>query len=157
MVAPVRRHAQGSRQTSGGCVMKRQSSLLFCSFSVLLLSLLAGASVASEVTCESIDDRRSECALAGRGDVRMIEQLSRSDCREGRDWGAGRDRVWVANGCRAVFEREDPYGGGYGSGYGSGSGAGYGAGAVRDGQVVCESIDNRRSDCALYGRGRIRL
>ena len=133
--------------------MKRQSSLLFCSVSVLLLSLLTSVAVASEVTCESIDDRRTECALDGRGDVRLVEQLSRSDCREGRDWGAGRDRVWVANGCRAVFEREDRYGNGYGSGYGNG----YGSGAMRDGQITCESIDDRRRDCALYGRGRIRM
>ena len=127
--------------------MKRQSSLLFSSLCLLALSLVTGAAAAYEVTCESVDGRRSECTLDGRGEVRLVEQLSRSECREGRDWGSGRDRVWVANGCRAVFEREDRYGSGYGSGNG----------AIRDGQVVCESIDNRRSDCALYGRGRIRM
>ncbi|MEZ5439686.1 MAG: DUF3011 domain-containing protein [Lysobacteraceae bacterium] len=133
--------------------MKRHSSLLFCSISVLLLSLLTSAAVASEVTCESVDGRRSECMLDGRGDIRLVEQLSRSDCREGRDWGASRDRVWVANGCRAVFERQDYRGDGYGGGYGND----YGSGGMRDGQITCESVDNRRSDCALYGRGRIRL
>ena len=133
--------------------MKRHSSLLFCSISVLLLSLLTSAAVASEVTCESVDGRRSECVLDGRGDIRLVEQLSRSDCREGRDWGASRDRVWVANGCRAVFERQDYRGDGYGGGYGND----YGSGGNRDGQITCESVDNRRSDCALYGRGRIRL
>ena len=127
--------------------MKLQT-LLFA----LLLMPAAWAS-AAEVTCESIDNRRQECALDGRGEVRLIEQLSRSDCREGRDWGAGRDLVWVANGCRAVFEREVRHGSGYGAGYGSGNNAG----TLRDGQVVCESIDNRRNDCALYGRGPIRL
>ncbi|MCB1559730.1 MAG: DUF3011 domain-containing protein [Xanthomonadales bacterium] len=128
---------------------------------MFLCCLSTGWARAADVTCESVDSRRTECEVRGSGEIRLVEQLSRADCRENRDWGTSWGRVWVANGCRAVFEREDRYDSGHGSGYGSGNGAGYGAGygagAVRDGQVTCESIDKRRSDCALYGRGRIRM
>ena len=36
--------------------------------------------------------------------VRLVQQLSRAGCWEGRTWGKTRRGVWVANGCRADFE-----------------------------------------------------
>lgn len=62
----------------------------------------AGRSGSYQRTCESVGHARSYCDVpAGR--VRLLEQHSRSSCREGRDWGVGRYAVWVDNGCRATF------------------------------------------------------
>lgn len=58
---------------------------------------------AVEVTCESKDNRQVECDIGTRGDVRLVRQLSKSACVEGRSWGQSRHAVWVKDGCRAVF------------------------------------------------------
>jgi hypothetical protein len=54
------------------------------------------------VTCESRDNRQVECDMNTRGNVRMVQQLSKSACVEGRN----RHSVWVKDGCRAVFQRD---------------------------------------------------
>ncbi|MGO4780359.1 DUF3011 domain-containing protein, partial [Lysobacter sp. 2RAB21] len=36
--------------------------------------------------------------------VRMVKQLSKSECVEGRSWGFDAHGVWVEDGCRAEFE-----------------------------------------------------
>ena len=51
----------------------------------------------STVRCESNDNRMRLC----RVDIRR--QLSDTNCREGYNWGAQRDGVWVERGCRAEF------------------------------------------------------
>lgn len=54
--------------------------------------------------CESIDGQPRFCRLpfaANRIDIRR--QLSDTRCREGYNWGAQRDGVWVERGCRAEF------------------------------------------------------
>ena len=38
-----------------------------------------------------------------RGDVRLVRQLSRTECVQNRNWGLYRHSVWVKDGCRAVF------------------------------------------------------
>ena len=55
------------------------------------------------VRCESHDGRQAYCPLPGRGRARLVNQLSRSECREGYSWGQDRRGVWVSNGCRAEF------------------------------------------------------
>ncbi|MEP6634081.1 MAG: DUF3011 domain-containing protein [Luteimonas sp.] len=54
--------------------------------------------------CESSDHRVQECRASARGGVRLVRQLSDTRCIEGRTWGYSRDRIWVSNGCRAVFQ-----------------------------------------------------
>lgn len=53
--------------------------------------------------CESNDGRVRTCAADTRADVRLVKQLSRSACIEGRSWGVDPAGVWVSNGCRAEF------------------------------------------------------
>lgn len=55
------------------------------------------------IRCESHDGQQAYCPLPGRGRVRIVNQLSRSECREGYSWGQDRRGVWVSNGCRAEF------------------------------------------------------
>src|SRR5881396_2517805 len=56
------------------------------------------------VRCESQDERTRYCAADIRGDVRLVNQLSRSNCIEGRSWGWDRQGIWVSGGCRGEFE-----------------------------------------------------
>lgn len=54
--------------------------------------------------CESERGRRKECSIPDRAAVTLVDRLSDSPCVQGRSWGVRRDRIWVDNGCRAVFE-----------------------------------------------------
>lgn len=67
----------------------------------------APAQVAQTVRCESVDGRERHCRIAARGGVRLLRQLSRTPCIEGRNWGHDRRGVWVQRGCRADFEAVD--------------------------------------------------
>lgn len=58
----------------------------------------------SRFTCESSNGSPRFCAAGSRGDVRLVRQISRSPCVEGRTWGRERNGVWVGQGCRAEFE-----------------------------------------------------
>lgn len=60
--------------------------------------------VPERFTCESSNGAPRFCHAGGRGDVRLVRQLSRAPCEEGRTWGRERDGVWVEQGCRAEFE-----------------------------------------------------
>lgn len=59
-----------------------------------------------EVTCESNGGAQVECDMDTRGDVRIVRQLSRTECVQGRNWGLYHHSVWVKDGCRAVFSNE---------------------------------------------------
>lgn len=54
--------------------------------------------------CESPRGARNFCPADGRGTVRLVRQLSRAACIEGRTWGRERGGVWVVDGCRAEFQ-----------------------------------------------------
>lgn len=57
-----------------------------------------------EITCESISGRQRFCpADVGRGEVRLVEQLSRGSCNFGSTWGYDRRGIWVDRGCRGRF------------------------------------------------------
>ena len=55
------------------------------------------------VRCESIDARQRECRVDVRREVRLVRNLSKARCIEGRNWGWDRYGIWVADGCRAEF------------------------------------------------------
>ena len=60
-----------------------------------------------DVTCESRDSRQHECEMDTRGDIRIVRQLSNTQCVQGENWGLNRHSVWVKNGCRAIFRNSD--------------------------------------------------
>lgn len=72
-------------------------------FRVLGWARSGGPGYGGIVRCESNDGRYRQCALPGRGRVRLVRQLSRSACIEGRTWGYARSGIWVSQGCRAEF------------------------------------------------------
>ena len=55
------------------------------------------------IRCESRDSRTVLCGADVRYGVRLVSQLSRSSCIQGRTWGVARNGVWVSQGCRAQF------------------------------------------------------
>jgi len=60
-------------------------------------------SAPGEVTCESTDSRQVSCDMDTAGEVRLVRQLSHTQCRQGENWRLSRHSVWVNGGCRAVF------------------------------------------------------
>ena len=63
-----------------------------------------GPSDGYNITCSSIDDRYTTCAWSpGHGRPVLIDQLSRSQCVEGRTWGYRGGQIWVDRGCRGRF------------------------------------------------------
>jgi len=82
----------------------------------------------SVVVCESENGRRKNCKADTAAGVQIVRQLSDSACGFGREWGYDANGIWVNKGCRAEFVvRGKP------------------KPTVR--AVVCESLNNTRSDC----------
>lgn len=55
------------------------------------------------VRCESQANRIEHCTADTSKGVRLVRQLSASDCVENLDWGHDDKGIWVARGCRAEF------------------------------------------------------
>lgn len=94
------------------------------------------ATLATLVTCESVNDGRQTCGVDARDRMVVVnQQLSDSPCVLGRSWGLSPDRnaIWVDNGCRAEFQ--------------------VGGSAVAQGafgrSLVCESENGRRISCPV--------
>lgn len=106
--------------------------------------------------CESVNNRQRLCPVGGRGDVRLLRQLSDARCVEGQTWGRDGNGVWVTQGCRAEFQlvpgrrgswnrwrdRDSDY---YGNGYDS------------QRSLLCESRDGRSNRCAANIRRQVQL
>jgi hypothetical protein len=148
------------------------SSLSFRPGLALVAALFAGAASAQSgygygygndyghdrvrVRCESIDERTRYCTADIRGRVRLVDQLSRSQCIEGRTWGWDRQGIWVSQGCRAEFEIEYAYDDRYydrDRDYYDRNRREYGQGRV----FRCESNDSRTNYCDVDTRYGVRL
>ena len=103
------------------------------------------------VTCESQDGSYRECRARFYNAPVLVEQLSSTQCVEGRNWGSrGPGSVWVSGGCRARFADAQGGGGFYPPGYNPGYNPG--------GNVVrCESVDGRHAECRVGWRARVSL
>lgn len=64
----------------------------------------AGPPEGFQFVCASKDERYRECQLPVDGRARLVKRKSDAPCTEGRSWGQRGDRVWVDQGCRAVFD-----------------------------------------------------
>ena len=78
--------------------------LLLCLPVLAFLTLVDGVRGQSRITCRSRDYQYQRCPAITSQGVRLVEQLSRSECRLGTSWGYDRDGIWVDKGCAAVFE-----------------------------------------------------
>ncbi len=106
--------------------------------------------------CSSWQYRPAECAVERNArDLRMARRIA-GDCVPDRDWGLRRGTIYVANGCRAVFQYST------GHGWGGGPGGGYPDRPDRPGfgggqSVRCESWNYRPARCALNTVGGVGL
>ena len=114
-----------------------------------------GGGGGDSVVCESQDGSYRECRTRFYNAPVLVENLSSTQCVEGRNWGnRGPGTVWVSGGCRARFA-DAHSGGGGGGGYYPGPNPGPNPGY---GQVIrCESDDGRHRECRTGSRGRASL
>ena len=84
------------------------------------------------VLCESENNRYRECRTNFRGNAVLTENVSRTRCVEGQNWGSRDGLVWVNAGCKGRFAQGSSMGGG---------------------TVLCESKNNRRQECRTGFRG----
>lgn len=56
------------------------------------------------IRCESPDFRHRSCQVRIDQRVRIVRQISDTQCVQGRNWGFDRNRIWVDKGCAAEFE-----------------------------------------------------
>ncbi|MES2769795.1 MAG: DUF3011 domain-containing protein [Bdellovibrionota bacterium] len=66
-----------------------------------------GGLVRDYVTCESNGFNYNECYSPNVRRIeraRLVQQHSKTACRQGRNWGTTRRSVWVDQGCRATIE-----------------------------------------------------
>lgn len=90
------------------------------------------------IRCESADGRAQTCRTPWSGPSRLVRQLSKSPCEEGRTWQSQQGQVYVGNGCRGEFAAApvtSPVGG----------------------SIRCESSGSRYITCPTPWRGRSRL
>lgn len=104
--------------------------------------------------CESSGGRYKLCQAAVSGNVRLLRELSRSDCQAGRTWGWSRGGIWVDKGCRAdfVYIAEDARGA-----YGRGDRPWRDGDDIVRGALRCESSSGRTNFCAAPIIGDVRL
>lgn len=89
------------------------------------------------VICESNNGRYRECRTDFRGGAVLVQNLSRTRCIEGQNWGSQGRTVWVDQGCKGRFEQDQRQQ----------------AGAT----IRCESRDGRTQQCQTGFRGRAML
>jgi len=106
-----------------------------------------------DVRCGSLNYNYNMCQVdTGRGGgVRLVQQVSKTRCVEGRNWGWNRAGVWVNEGCEGVFRVSRRWTGGPGHGNGDWRpGPGWDQ-AIR---VRCGSVDYNYRMCQVdTGRG----
>jgi hypothetical protein len=59
-----------------------------------------------KVRCRSENYKYKECRLPDHGYVHLSQQLSGTDCRQGKNWDFDRRHIWVDDGCGAEFTVE---------------------------------------------------
>lgn len=111
----------------------------------LTVSVLAAAALVvaptslqaqERITCESQNDRVRDCNVRDldQRSVRLVRQLSQSQCVKDRTWGTDSGRIWVSGGCRATFEYRTRYGGGNDRGRS---------------EIECASRNDQRRTCSI--------
>jgi hypothetical protein len=95
------------------------------------------------VICSSVKNRYTECRTPFNGRALVTQQISKTRCQEGVNWGQRQGMIWVNKGCRARFS-ETSGGGGWGNGNN----------ADTSNRVTCESTSNKFRECPTYFRGR---
>ncbi|HUP45587.1 MAG TPA: DUF3011 domain-containing protein [Thermoanaerobaculia bacterium] len=92
----------------------------------------------SVVTCESRDNKRTNCRADTRYGVELRRQISDARCIRNNTWGVLDNGIWVSGGCRGEFAvGGDRYA----------TTANLPPSTVVSNTFLCESIDGRRNHC----------
>ena len=138
----------------------------------LFAGALAAFDHSRQIRLESRDGRYRAVQVRTDNYVHLERRLSDSPCRQGFSWGYDGNRIWVDNGCRAIFEYgSDRYGDGrydpnyrddrydpndrYGNNGQYDPQDRYGDGRVA--RIRVESDDFRRHFCRIAVRGEVRI
>ena len=130
---------------------------------VLALATPASAQPSRQIECSSWQYRPASCpAGPGARGIAIARKIA-GDCLPNRDWGLRGGAIYVANGCRAVFQI-DAAGPGFGGVYpgignpGIGNPGFPGPGAQPGGQFArCESINYQPARCPMFTGGGVAL
>ena len=95
------------------------------------------------VICSSVNNRYRECRTPFRGRATVTQQISKTRCQEGRNWGQRQDMIWVNQGCRARFGETS---GGWDNGNDWGNS-----------RITCESNNSQYRECRTNFRGPAQL
>ena len=104
------------------------------------VAMMSSAPSTPTVICESIDGQRNRCAVDTSMGIRLLRQVSGSDCVLNGTWGYDADGIWVSKGCRAEFA------------IGEGRVPAVWNDAPQASRVLCESKDGKRNVCAADTR-----
>jgi hypothetical protein len=112
--------------------------------SLLVAALPTSALANYTINCESNGNRYQYCNANTSGYVRIVNQMSRNACIQGRTWGYDWNGVWVSNGCRARFEvgGRDTGGGGGGGNNDAGNALAVAGGLAILGAIIANSDNN---------------
>jgi hypothetical protein len=105
------------------------------------------------VRCESDNYEFKQCPVPTDGQVRLIRQLSDTQCRRGQNWGYNNRGIWVDNGCAAEFR----VGGRYASGYWDRQADRRDRRGRWDRTIRCESNDYEFKRCSTPQASEVRL
>jgi hypothetical protein len=113
------------------------------------------------IVCESHDGRTQRCPVRTENQVRLVNQLGRAPCIEGRTWGYDWNEIWVDDRCRGEFVVGAAAGGGRGGpppgdGYPGDRGGPPPGGPPRD-VFTCESPGGRHQRCDMRVHGDVEL
>ncbi len=105
-----------------------------------------GLPTVRRIVCESQSAARTQCAVAGVSQIRLVRQISQTACRENSNYGTGFGHIWVSGGCRGEFEVTIP----------NTSGGG-GVISPPSQRVTCESRSGQRTDCPTPFKSQVTL
>lgn len=81
-----------------------------------IFTAMSATALAGTLECRSDGHRYNYCRTDTNGSVRLVDQISRTKCKQDRNWGYDGRGIWVDSGCSARFEYG--YGGGHHHGRG---------------------------------------
>ena len=71
-------------------------------------TMLPARAAGREVVCESSGMRRTFCGTGPHGDIRLISNQGRWECRQNETWGTEPEGIWVDQNCRGRFSVDEP-------------------------------------------------
>jgi hypothetical protein len=118
------------------------TSLVLITVTLLAAAMPQAMLADQQIRCESEKNRYHRCRIDTHGYVRLMRQLSRAECIQGRTWDYDRSGIWVDDGCRAEFIVEERSHAGSHGDHSAGKAVAAAAGLAIVGALVAASHDS---------------